>query len=79
MNDDGMMRPPSRGDMPPPPPFVDHEQWERHIDGAHMQNSRFHKKIRCVFITTAIIFTLVGLCLAKCCRKCKKNRKERVQ
>lgn len=73
-----MMRPPMER-MPPQQPYIDHEQWERHIEGNHMQNSKYHKKIRCAFITTAIIFTLVGVCLAKCCKKCKKNRKERIQ
>lgn len=64
--------------MPPPPPFG-HKEWERHIDANHMEGNRFHKKMRCMFIGTAISFTLVGLCLAKCCRKCRKNRREQVR
>lgn len=56
-----------------------HEDWERHVEGNHMEKSRYHRKLRCMLIGTAVVFTLVGICLAKCCRKCQKKRKERVR
>lgn len=40
---------------------------------------RGHKKVKCMLIGTAIVFTLVGVCLAKCCQKCKKNHKREVR
>jgi len=57
------------------PSQITKNDWERHIEGSHMQGSKSHKKIKCMLIGPAIIFTLFGLCLAKCCRKCRKNRK----
>lgn len=44
-----------------------------------MGESKSHKRMRCFFIGTAIIFTCVGACIAKCCYRCKRNKKMKIQ
>lgn len=62
-----------------PPPGMN-EPWEKnpkHMNKHNKRREHDRKQRKCwLFALTAIVFTIFGLLLGKCIRKCKKNNRK---